>query len=138
MTILGPILILLLAAVAAVAWIVGGSIALFGVGVGAFIAAVPCWIPYQAINEGEDHSKAVLIATGLRFLSALVVALIAELSQPREVARTFLLGMAASYLVLLTVETIYFSRRQSGQGQANPTVAPQLNSLGNSSSTSTH
>lgn len=115
MTILGPILLLALAAVAGIAWVMGGQLALFGVGVGIFIASVPCWIPYQAAKQGKDHGKAVLLATGLRFLSALVVALIAELSQPRETARTFLLGMAAAYLVLLVVETIYFSRRPGSE-----------------------
>lgn len=118
MTVLGPILVLALAAVAAVAWIMGGAIALTGVGVGLFITLVPGWIPFQAVRRGEEHGVAVLKATAIRFLSALVVAGIAEFTQPKEMARTFLLGMAASYLVMLAVETIYFSRPQNGSGSA--------------------
>lgn len=123
MNVLGPLLILALAAAAAVAWIVGGPIAFGGALVGLFISAVPCWIPFQAMRKGEDHGKAVLQATAMRFLSALVVAAIAELTQPRDVAKTFLLGMAASYLVMLAAETFYFSQ-QVGKKRQDGTKLP--------------
>lgn len=129
MTVLGPILLLTLAAVAAVAWVVSGPTALLGVAVGIFIAAVPCWIPYQAVRRGEDHGKAMLQATGMRFLSALVVAAIAEFTQPRDVAKTFLLGMAASYLVLLTIETIYFAKNSGTRADADASSTGSATSL---------
>ena len=57
MTVLGPLLILVLAAAAAVAWIVSGPVALAGVGIGIFIRLFPAGSRFKRCEEVKSTAK---------------------------------------------------------------------------------